>query len=101
MMEDMRDELMKDSVSQLMERLDYCGYDSYYRDYREQIVKEIRRRLKEPEAVKPYLDYDGKDVWRCGGCGAAIFHPERTQADDDAKNYARFCRKCGKRVDWK
>lgn len=56
--------------------------------------------LKEQEAVEPYMDYDGHDVWRCGNCGATIFHIEHSQADEDWKNYAKFCRQCGKKVKW-
>ena len=52
------------------------------------------------ESVKPVLDFDGKDVWRCGKCGATIFHPENTQADEDEKNYNKYCRKCGREVKW-
>jgi len=56
--------------------------------------------LKEQEAVEPYMDYDGHDVWRCGNCGATIFHIEHSQADEDWKSYAKFCRQCGKKVKW-
>ncbi len=56
--------------------------------------------LKEQEAVEPYMDYDGHDVWRCGNCGATIFHIEHSHADEDWKNYAKFCRHCGRPVKW-
>lgn len=56
--------------------------------------------LKAQEPVKPYMDFDGHDVWRCGNCGAAIFHLDHTQADEDAQNYAKFCRQCGQAVKW-
>lgn len=56
--------------------------------------------LKNEEAVEPYMDYDGHDVWRCGNCGATIFHIEHSQADEDLKSYAKFCRQCGKKVKW-
>lgn len=69
-----------------------------------QCVKTLREDaialLKAQEAVKPYMDFDGHDVWRCGNCGAAIFHLDHTQADEDAQNYAKFCRKCGQAVKW-
>lgn len=54
----------------------------------------------EANAVKPILDFDGKDVWRCGNCGGTIFHPSNTQADEDEKNYNKYCRKCGREVKW-
>ena len=56
--------------------------------------------LKEQEAVEPYMDYDGHDVWRCGNCGATIFHIEHSHADEDWKSYAKFCRQCGRPVKW-
>lgn len=67
------------------------------------IKKEALYRAQETgeaEAVKPVLDFDGKDVWRCGNCGGTIFHPSNTQADEDEKNYNRYCRKCGREVKW-
>ena len=57
-------------------------------------------KLCETESVKPVMDFDGKDVWRCGNCGGTIFHPSNTQADEDEKNYNRYCRKCGREVKW-
>lgn len=63
-------------------------------------ANEVVNLLKEQEAVEPYMDYDGHDVWRCGNCGATIFHIEQSQADEDWKNYAKFCRQCGKKVKW-
>ena len=61
-------------------------------------VESIMLKVQEP--VKPYMDFDGHDVWRCGNCGAAIFHLDHTQADEDAQNYAKFCRQCGQAVNW-
>ena len=60
----------------------------------------ILELLKEQEAVKPYMDFDGHDVWRCGKCGATIFHIYHNASDEDAKNYAKFCRHCGRSVKW-
>ena len=57
--------------------------------------------VKAQEPAKPYIDSDGRDVWRCGNCGAGIFHPEHTQADEDERNYNKFCRHCGMAVKWK
>ena len=69
-------------------------------DYYAKAMENALVLLKEQEAVKPYLDFDGADVWRCGNCHSTIYHLEHTQADEDAKNYALFCRHCGKPVDW-
>ena len=57
-------------------------------------------KLKAQEPVEPFLDYDGKDVWRCGNCHCNIFHPSRTDADENEKNYRRFCFHCGMAVKW-
>lgn len=56
--------------------------------------------LKEQEEVKPYLDFDGHDVWRCGNCGATMFHIY-TSTTEEAKDYAKYCRQCGRKVKWK
>lgn len=75
----------------------------YHRIRLELMIKGIEDALdllKEQEPVKPYLDFDGHDVWMCGNCHSAIYHIEHTQADNDAKNYALFCRHCGKPVKW-
>lgn len=57
--------------------------------------------LKAQEPVAPIFDYDGRDVWRCGNCHRNIFHPTRTDEDENEKNYRRFCFHCGKAVEWK
>lgn len=56
--------------------------------------------LKAQEPVVPYIDYDGQDVWRCGSCGATLFHLSHTQADENEQNCVKFCRYCGKAVKW-
>lgn len=56
--------------------------------------------LKDQEAVKPYIDYDGQDVWRCGRCGNSLMHPSYYESDEDAKNYIRYCSHCGRPVKW-
>lgn len=50
--------------------------------------------------VKPYLDFDGKDVWRCNNCTATLFHPSYTEPDRDEMNYIKYCSHCGRRVNW-
>ena len=40
------------SVTALLEDLDYCGYDSYYRTIREPVVAEIKRRLERLETLE-------------------------------------------------
>lgn len=84
-------------------RCESCGYsiDKHgHHSCQQECAKDAIALLKEQEAVEPYMDYDGHDVWRCGNCGATIFHIEQSQADEDWKNYAKFCRQCGKKVKW-
>lgn len=56
--------------------------------------------MKEQEAIKPYMDYDGQDVWRCGKCGNSLMHPSYYESDEDSKNYIRYCSHCGRKVKW-
>lgn len=65
------------------------------------ILKQLEKADKDKqEAVKPYMDYDGHDVWRCGKCGSTIFHICHDESDEDWKSYVKFCRHCGKAVKW-
>ena len=56
--------------------------------------------LKEQEAVEPSFKQDEKGifVWCCGSCGAYMYHIY--DGIDKAKEYARFCRQCGRAVKW-
>lgn len=60
----------------------------------------ILNLLKEQEAVEPWFkpDDDGIFVWCCGSCGAYMYHIY--EGIDKAKEYAKFCRQCGKPVKW-
>jgi len=60
----------------------------------------IEKLLKEQEAVEPTFkqDKDGIYVWACGSCGAYMYHIY--EGIDKAKEYAKFCRQCGKAVKW-
>lgn len=40
------------SATALLEDLDYCGYDSYYRTIREPVVAEIKKRLERTETLE-------------------------------------------------
>ncbi len=65
---------------------------------------EVARRavemLKEQETVVPTFkqDCDGNFVWACGHCGAYMYHIY--DGIDKAKDYAKYCRQCGKKVKW-
>ena len=43
-----REELKTATNDELIDELNYCGYDSYYGDYRDDIVAEIKKRMQEP-----------------------------------------------------
>lgn len=64
-----------------------------------ELADDVLALLKSQEPVKPYMDFDGRDVWRCGNCHRNIFHPG-TGDDDGEKNYRKFCFHCGRAVKW-
>lgn len=66
----------------------------------EALMKDTLALLKAQEAIKPYIDYDGQDVWRCGKCGNSLMHPSYYESDEDAKNHIRYCSHCGQAVKW-
>lgn len=55
---------------------------------------------EQQEPIKPYLDFDGHDVWRCGKCHTTIFHVYELTDIECEKKYAQYCRHCGRRVKW-
>lgn len=63
-------------------------------------AKEIISILKEQNAVAPTFkqEEDGIFVWCCGSCGAYMYHIY--DGIDKAKEYAKYCRQCGKAVKW-
>lgn len=63
----------------------------------EQLIEHL---LLKQESVKPYLDFDGLDVWRCGACGTSLFHHVDDESEEDMKNYVRYCKHCGRPVRW-
>ena len=56
--------------------------------------------LKEQEPIKPYLDFDGRDVWVCSNCDKILFHPSYTQRDKDKEAFHKYCSYCGRAVKW-
>lgn len=80
-------------VKRRIERLNGFGEEA-------EVIDDVISLLKAQEPVKPYIDYDGQDVWRCGSCGATLFHLSHTQADENEQNCVKFCRYCGKAVKW-
>lgn len=51
-----KEQLEKASIEDLLDSLDYCGYDSYYASYREIIIIEIKNRLEENEQLKAQIE---------------------------------------------
>lgn len=43
-----KEELKTKTTDELIDELNYCGYDPYYKEYRADIVAEIMKRLQEP-----------------------------------------------------
>lgn len=86
-----------EELEKVIERLEYCAEtrDGYVRD----CINDALELLKE-QAVEPTFkqDKDGIYVWACGSCGAYMYHIY--EGIDKAKEYAKFCRKCGKAVKW-
>lgn len=84
-----------------LEGLTFDDWRMYHSDAEVQnIAKEAFELLKEQEPVEPTLIQDkaGIFTWACGSCGAYMYHIY--EGIDKAKEYAKFCRKCGKAVKW-
>lgn len=60
----------------------------------------IKEQAKEQKPVEPTLkqDDDSIFVWVCGSCGAYMYHIYN--GIDKAKEYAKYCRQCGRKVKW-
>lgn len=65
-----------------------------------QLVLEVLDLLKEHEVVEPICRHSGEGifVWTCGSCGAYMYHIYN--GIDKAKEYAKYCRQCGRKVKW-
>ncbi len=69
-------------------------------DYYAKAMENAIALLKEQEAIEPSFKQgkDGIFVWCCGSCGAYMYHIY--DGIDKAKEYAKYCRQCGKKVNW-
>lgn len=57
--------------------------------------------LKEQEPVEPWLSYDGNEYhFHCTACDAVIYHNGASRDETKAREYAKFCRQCGRSVKW-
>ena len=93
-------ELKAADTKALLDDLDYCGYDSYYRDYREEIIAEIERRLNRYKTARQKNCFaDGCqctncDTWidrvdnYCWRCGAEILKDNHTCKT--CRNYYKY-----------
>ena len=94
-----------------MDRLTVMGWlegltqDDWEQWYSDSEVQETAKAaiilLKEQDAVEPTLRHggDGVFVWACGSCGAYMYH-HIYNGIDKAKEYAKYCRQCGRKVKW-
>ena len=73
-----------------------CPYDGA--NCQNDVLDDAIAMLKELEPVEPTVkqDEDGI-VWACGSCGAYMYH---NGGISKAKEYAKYCRQCGKKVKW-
>jgi hypothetical protein len=83
-----------------IEKCPYNELGDSWHDCVPHLAADALELLKAQEPVAPYMDYDGQDVWRCGSCGATLFHLSHTQADEIEQNCVKFCRYCGHEVKW-
>lgn len=51
---------------ELIDNLNYCGYDAYYREYRDDIIAEIKKRMN-----KPVLDEITAEIQKLRGCSCS------------------------------
>lgn len=66
-----------------------------------QCVEDILELLKEQEPVEPWLSYDGNEyLFHCTACDAVIYHNGANRDETKAREYAKFCRQCGRAVKW-
>lgn len=77
-----------------------CPYDIANSDCTALMSMDALELLKEQKPIEPTFrqDEDGVFVWACGSCGAYMYHIY--DGIDKAKEYAKYCRQCGKKVKW-
>ena len=91
-------EKIKAELDEIVEECRGCDYVRF------SVVVEhctnILDSIKEQEAIEPTFkqDKDGIFVWACGSCGAYMYHIY--DGIDKAKEYAKYCRQCGRKVRW-
>ena len=92
--------LMRDSFDLLKEQEDLGTELANAVELIHKKNERIEKLLKEYEAVEPTFkqDKDGIYVWACGSCGAYMYHIY--DGIDKAKEYAKYCRQCGRKVKW-
>ena len=91
--------IAKSALALLKEDCHNCKLECMLQKY-DELKEKYDKLLKEQEAVEPTFkqDKDGIYVWACGSCGAYMYHIY--EGIDKAKEYAKFCRKCGQAVKW-
>lgn len=57
---ELTDSIKNATIDELMGKLEYCGHDGYYNELYYPVIKEIKRRLKEPK--------EQPEIIRCKDC---------------------------------
>ena len=100
MLDGYADKLRSFSTGELIDELDYCGYDGYYSDMRKYIIDEIERRLYEYRPAIAPVD-DGGDTFVCGNqgldCGTV---GKRNILTGEIEHWSDYCAGCGCKVLW-
>lgn len=68
---------------ELIDSLNYCGYDAYYQKYRDDIIAEIKKRMD-----KPILDEVNAKIQKLRGCSCSC----SDGIIDDVENIINKCR---------
>ena len=93
-------------AKELSDRLEgrICGCEMYKGDYIHvpmEEAKAINELLKAQEPVEPWISWDGDECFfRCMACDTVIFLFFTSREETIARDYVKFCRKCGRPVKW-
>lgn len=76
------------SNDELIEKLKYCGYDSYYKDLYRAVIAEIKRRM-ESRAKGMWRHYEGEI--ECSECHTRYYDEIMDLNGDDVPKYCPHC----------
>ena len=53
------------------------------------------------EPAEPELHFDGEEyTFNCPNCSAVLYHNGNTTDEKNARNYVKYCRRCGREITW-